>query len=424
MTPVNQSVSPAALPAPAQKPVPTKAQRWLLLAVLAVGILFRISILNCAFARWDGCYGVFWLVAMAAVTPFIRRQALQSKTGLACGVAAIALCILQMVHGYEDNELPFYRLLGIPAAMALYLVFASYNIPVRREGAAARLVLASVFCYPFTGIPRFFAAVLSLFSGLRGGRGAWKRWLIGVAVGVPLALCVLLLLMQADAGMERLFFRTLGRMPLERWFYTLLIVLFAAMLFYGPFDRAMRKDIPALRPAAPASWPASTMAIALVPSLAVYAVFVCLQFSYLFGGTLPAALTYSEYARQGFTELNLVAAINFTLFGLTMRYAKPHPVLTALSALLLAANAGIVASAIMRLLLYIGAYGLTMLRVLSLWFAVFLAVLTLFCVVRLVKTRFPVLRVSGIAFLYWFVLLNIPGWSALIRAYNATHGLG
>ena len=289
-------------------------------------------------------------------------------------------------------------------------------------GAAAGLAVKSVFVFPFTGVPLFFRAIVSLFAGKM--RGTWKRWLPGVAVGIPLAVGVTFLLTQADDAMSRLFSRLFTDIPVKRWIDSAVLTGVAAMFFYGPFERAARKDLPAVPEATPASWPASTLAIVLLPSLAVYAVFAGLQFTYLFGGALPSALTYSEYARQGFTELNLVAAINFTLFGLVQRYARPHRVLTVLSALLLFATGSIVASCIVRLLLYIGAYGLTILRVLPMWLAVYLAALTLLCAVRLIRRSFPVLRTGGLLFLYWYVLLNVPDWNAVIAAYNALHGMG
>ena len=412
-------VTNAAAPAPQKLPV-TSAQKWLLLATLIVGVVWRMG---WEIAWDDYWYGTFWLVAMAAVTPFIWRRALKSRTGMAIGGAAVALCVLRMVRGGGmPDDLLGYLTLSIPAVMMLYLVFAAYDIPVKREGAAARLALAGVFVYPFTGVPQFFAAIGALFSGKK--RGAWKRVLPGAALEEALAIGVTLLLMEADANMHRLFQRLLYDIPFWEWFGRISMVFVTAMLFYGVFERAIRKEHPPLPAYAPGRCPASTMTAILIPPLVIYAVFVCLQFSYLFGGSLPAELTYSEYARAGFMQLNLVAAINFTLFGLSRRYVEQSRLIRVLCALLLAANAGIVASCVVRLLLYIGAYGLTILRILPLWLACFLAALTALCAVRLARESFPVLRIGGIVFLYWYVALNIPNWNAVIVAYNAAHGMG
>ena len=399
----------------AGRPAYTPAQRLLLPGVLLIGIAWRWGC-ELTHANW---YGVFWLVAMAVATVFLWKRVRQDRTALAVGAAAIALCVLMLAHGGR-SELDVFLFALIPATMMLYLVFAAYEIPLRREGEAARRALAGVFVYPFKGIPQFFGAIGSLVSGR--GHGAWKRALLGAALGIPLAAGVTLLLMQADANMRLLFERLLFDAPV--WIGRGITVLLTAMLFFGVFNAAISRDQTPLAAARPADWPASTLTMLFIPLLAVYAIFACFQFGYLFGGVLPEELTYSEYAREGFMQLNVVAAINFTLLGLCWRYGVQTRTVRTLCALLLSATGMIVASSVVRLLLYIGAYGLTIWRVVPLWLAIFLAALTLLCAVRLIRRTFPVLRIGGLAFLYWYVLLNLPDWNAVIAAYNAAHGMG
>ena len=85
------------------------------------------------------------------------------------------------------------------------------------------------------------------------------------------------------------------------------------------------------------------------------------------------------------------------------------------------ATALLLASAAARLLLYIGAYGLTMMRILPLWLMVYLAALILLCGLRLWRERLPLLRIAAATLLYWYVALNLPDWSAVIELYNAAH---
>ena len=86
--------------------------------------------------------------------------------------------------------------------------------------------------------------------------------------------------------------------------------------------------------------------------------------------------------------------------------------------LLLVSTGLLLASAVIRLLLYISAYGLTMLRILPLWFMAYLAALLVLCAVRLKKTSLPLLRVGAMALLLWYVCLNIPNWASIILRYN------
>ncbi len=106
--------------------------------------------------------------------------------------------------------------------------------------------------------------------------------------------------------------------------------------------------------------------VILVAVDALFALFVALQATYLFGGreTLDAAgLTYSEYARRGFFELIAVAvaagALLLSLETTVDRRSRAYVV----AAVVLALLTGVVlASAGLRLALYQAAYGWTELR--------------------------------------------------------------
>ena len=52
--------------------------------------------------------------------------------------------------------------------------------------------------------------------------------------------------------------------------------------------------------------------------LAVYTIFIVIQFKYLFsGGVLPNGLNYSEYARRGFFELVVLSVLNIALISVS-----------------------------------------------------------------------------------------------------------
>ena len=109
----------------------------------------------------------------------------------------------------------------------------------------------------------------------------------------------------------------------------------------------------------------------LIALEALYAVFVLVQFRYLFaagGGTLPPGYTYAEYARRGFFELCVVTAINIALGSVMAFFVRreservDRAVGLALAGLMLLGGA-ILASAWLRLSLYEESYGYTYLRV-------------------------------------------------------------
>lgn len=90
-----------------------------------------------------------------------------------------------------------------------------------------------------------------------------------------------------------------------------------------------------------------------------------------FWGDLPAAFTFSEYARKGFFELCKLMALNFALLFCVAKVSKTplrqHKGLRIAGYGLLITSLFFAATALAKLVLYIDAYGFTDLRLLSAW---------------------------------------------------------
>lgn len=116
----------------------------------------------------------------------------------------------------------------------------------------------------------------------------------------------------------------------------------------------------------------TTTALALVTAL--FAAFVAIQFSYLFGGASAiegvSGLTVADYARRGFFELVAVAGL-VTVLLLAANVTTDHAdhagrrVFRILAGVLVALVMVIIASAGLRLRLYVDAFGLTDARFLA-----------------------------------------------------------
>ena len=155
--------------------------------------------------------------------------------------------------------------------------------------------------------------------------------------------------------------------------------------------------------------------------LLAYALFTYVQFGYLFGGVLPVDLTYSEYAREGFGQFLAVTIINFVVLGISLTKSEPMRAIRVFQTLLLAASLIVLASACWRMLLYVGAYGLTIRRVMSLWLMAYFVFLTGVGVVRIYRERTPFLRIGAFALIYWYAAFLCVNWNTLMCAYNAAH---
>jgi hypothetical protein len=163
--------------------------------------------------------------------------------------------------------------------------------------------------------------------------------------------------------------------------------------------------------------------IPIASAVALFACFLVLQVSYLFGNA-PAVegsgITFAEYARRGFVELTFVAVACGALLVL-LRGGREHPgdarVLRVLELVLIAELALLLASAFRRIVLYEEAYGFTMARVWGQAFMVTLAaglvvlgreLAGAFDVHRLVRRQAALGAAMLLALTYW----NHEAWIA------------
>lgn len=167
-------------------------------------------------------------------------------------------------------------------------------------------------------------------------------------------------------------------------------------------------------------------ALTLINTL--FAAFVAVQIHYLFGGAklvqLTPALSYAEYARHGFFELCTVAALVIPMLlsadavrNKTSR--KEEIAFRALSLILLSLVSVIIASAVQRMHLYTLEYGLSELRIYTLAFMAWLAVVcSIFSLTVLTGNRPRFAFASYIAGLLAIYALHIVNPDALIETTN------
>ena len=76
-------------------------------------------------------------------------------------------------------------------------------------------------------------------------------------------------------------------------------------------------------------------------------------------------------------------------------------------------------SGFIRLKLYIDAYGLTWLRMISGWFIIYLAAVIVMSAARLRVEKIPVMAYSALFLLVWFLVLGCTNPDAMIARYNS-----
>jgi hypothetical protein len=152
----------------------------------------------------------------------------------------------------------------------------------------------------------------------------------------------------------------------------------------------------------------------------VYIIFCGIQLTYLFGNglfVLPEEFTFAEYARRGFFELLTVTIINILLMLLASALFKESRLLRLLISLMTVCTYIMIASATYRMLLYIGAYQLTFLRVFVLLALVIDAFVLAGVLTYEYNRKFPLFQYSVAVVSICFIIFSFSKPDYFIASY-------
>lgn len=310
------------------------------------------------------------------------------------------------------------------------------------RGARPRLRTATLTDYGggFVGAARSaaFGALPLLMTDIRwnelvGRRRSEKVTAVarGLALGAPLLLLFGGLFVAADAVFKQLVTSALPSLDatlVER----LLIIAVWAWLAGGLLrdlltSREDDEEAPFVV-ARPRLGPLE-VGVALAFLDLLFLAFVIVQFRYLFGGSAlvqsQAQLTYAEYARHGFFELVAVTALTLPVLLLADWALEPdgrgRRAFRWLAAALLALLGVVIASALERMRLYVQHFGLTELRLYATGVILWLAVVSAWFAVTVLRGRRHAFAVGALVAGFAATLaLNVLGPDALIARTNVT----
>lgn len=237
---------------------------------------------------------------------------------------------------------------------------------------------------------------------------------LGLLIAVPVVAVLVPLLMFADAAFEGL----VELLPEFQWHEIISSALLGfgtACVFYTRGAALHHLPETETAPRVRKGLNAITVNTVLIAAALVYMAYLISQLAYFvggFSGILPEDYTMAEYARRGFFEMGWLCAINLGLIALSMGLVTAKgkaPLLTKLLCLFLGAvTLFLVAAASAKMLLYIGSYGLTRLRVLTEVFMLWLAAVTVAVCVWIFRSK--------TAYMKFAVILALILWAALMTA--------
>lgn len=278
--------------------------------------------------------------------------------------------------------------------------------------------------------------------------GSPEFWSIakGIVLTIPIIAILIWLLSSADIVFQKYLESLIDiniNIDAAELILRILIVLLASYLFIGFFakaftgkkaDKGREHSYAPLRRSETGNGARSLgpieSSIILGAVELLFLVFIAIQFFYLFGGKtyvwgIEEYITYSEYAKKGFTELIAVSIISFLLIYGIDKFGKREgrrqkQLFKILSAILTLEIFVIIASAFKRLSLYVDGYGYTFSRLLTFvflfwFFSAFL--LFLYKIISEQKATHFIFSLFWLTVLFWLGL-NVLNPDAFIAKKN------
>jgi hypothetical protein len=378
---------------------------------------------------------LLWVGAALVATWWVARGSGRSSPRGAWLLAAPILFFAAVFAWRSAGALVAFNLLALLTAFGL-LAFALSGWPARLRQASIGEMIVNAVSLAMSGA---FGAPMLVWNDRALADGtARPRWRgsMSVARGVLIALPLLLvfgaLLASADPRFETLldslididFGQTISHIVLAGFIaWWAAGYLRAATVAERPLGLATGWHPPRM------TLGTTELATALGLVDALFALFVAIQLPHLFGGLARvqqvAGLTVAEYARGGFFQLVMVAALVLPLLIVSAALvkrdgARDWAVFRGLAVAMIALVAVMVASAFQRHALYVSVFGLTEDRVYATAIVVWLAIVFALLIATVLRRRDAGFALAALLS-GWLVLaaLDVVNPQALIVRVNA-----
>lgn len=335
-------------------------------------------------------YGGFHLgFAIASILSIVSSVCYLHASGHKGDWYTRSLLILSLIiaasFGYSsDGFVKFVLFFFLLTAVNLALCLISGQN--RRSPAGVRSLLdapRALFSFGVGKMGSSFRELRLFFT--TGGESSRKAGAIlaGLAIAVPVLVVMIPLLMFSDAAFEGL----MDLLPEFEFSEAYVTVLWGTFLFAILYSRSVAlhhtADIKLPEPRGKGLHLFTVNTLLSVVCL-LYCVYLFSQIAYFSGGflgILPEGYSVAEYARRGFFEMALLSGINLGLitFGISM-VSRSGAVKNSTKYLCLfigLITLFLIGASFAKMLLYIGTYGLTRLRVLTMAIITFLALTTI-----------------------------------------------
>lgn len=413
--------------APVREPMSEEEKKGLRGLVLPAAI-FAIVSLVCLYHNGRGIAVAVW--AAAAVILLLQAARVQGRKAGGWSLFWLAGIAVLAVGNVLTNRTFVVRTswLGIGILMTLYVRDLWQDMGIFRPVRALGELIVTWF-QGVSAVPVPFRLTDRHAEGRK--KVPWRNVgivLASIFVCIPVLWLVILMLGEADEIFHRV---TLWVLRIPEWLHLDERILIYALwliagfyIFFGLSYAARRRAQTPVRIKEPHADPLPAT-VGLVMFSVVYGVFCVIQILYLFAGGrlgLPEGVTYASYAREGFFQLLFVAVLNLFAVLLVTGVFRPSRAVRILLTFLCGCTYVMIASAAMRMILYVQAYDLSFDRLLVLWFLPCLTVLVTGALISIYRPTFKLMRFFTVTMLIGWMVFAFMKPDAMIARYNLSSG--
>ncbi|MBQ8208537.1 MAG: DUF4173 domain-containing protein [Clostridia bacterium] len=402
-------------------------------------ILFPVAF---AFVHLSGAadypLGRFLLLALlfALSLVYMKKSGIKlTENRFALGLG-ITMLLLNLGLIFTSNEAVQFAISAITFFSYPYFIFTiSGNSSEKHPSGLFPLeMVKAVLIMPFGSMTASFEAASSTKNGKKIG-----KTLLMILAGLAIAFIptiIVFALLSYDQSFKALTDKLLdlGDFDIFSFISDLIFAVPLAILIFGALysgkNRRFSEFMTAEKCKSTANAvrfaPLALVCSAVSPFIIIYSVFFVSQLGYYlsaFSGILPEGLTYADYAKSGFFELCTVSAINAVIILCVSLFCrrkeeKPPILLRIVNILLSVLTLILIATAISKMVLYIDTYGLTVKRVLSSSFMIFLAVVFIAILIKQFARKTNVILTALITGLLICAALAFADVNGIIADYN------
>lgn len=366
--------------------------------------------------------GIFWAAFGVLIAVYSKKNSIAlTKFHIVMLSAAELFCLVPL---FSANR--FINFLAACYSFALYFYLLSV---ISGADAFGRHFVGDFFrsllTRPFGELFRQPVFAFSLFKG----KGRSKNILyavIGIIIAIPLTVIVMSLLMSSDDTFNNIM-KGLSEFLPNFSFSLIGEILLAVPIGMYIFGALFSVKKPAAEHFGAPEYrflPPVVSYFAVSPICVFYFFYIIVQIgniSQVLGGN--GEISYSDFARKGFFELCAIAVIDLAVIVLIQTFSKrgaddrKPTAMRVYGVVLSALTLVMIATALIKMFMYINEYGMTLMRMYTSWFMILLAAIFILLIVFQFRD-YKIWKALFAAFTLLFAILCFGNFEGNIAAYN------